>query len=67
MPRILSFTTGPDDWKALLADPEKQWKTGYSARALAHAWECCEGFPPEVLEPSGDEPEVLLVVRCSVT
>lgn len=48
MPRILSFTKGPDDWKALLADPEKQWKTGFSARALAHCWESCEGFPPEV-------------------
>lgn len=48
MPRILSFTKGPDDWKALLADPEKHWKTGFSARALAHCWESCEGFPPEV-------------------
>lgn len=48
MSRILSFTTCPDDWKALLADPDKHWKKGYSARTLAHAWECCEGFPPEV-------------------
>jgi len=26
-------------WKAFLAEPEKQWKTGYSARALAYCWE----------------------------
>src|SRR5690348_11685117 len=48
MPRILSFTTGPDDWKSLLADPEKHWKMGYSARALAHCWEASDGFPPEI-------------------
>jgi len=46
--RILSFTTGPDDRKAFLADPEKHWRTGYSARALAYCWEAAEGFPPEV-------------------
>jgi len=48
MPRILTFTSGAEDWKALLADPEKQWKTGYSARTLAHCWEAAEGLPPEV-------------------
>lgn len=49
MPRILSFTSGAEDWKALLADPEKQWKTGYSARTLAHCWEEAEeGLPREV-------------------
>lgn len=48
MPRILKFTTGPDDWKALLADPDKHWRMGYSARTLAHCWEAHDGFPPEV-------------------
>ena len=48
MARILSFTSGPDDWKALLADPEKHWRTGFSARTLAHSWESADGFPPEV-------------------
>ena len=46
--RILTFTSGPEGWRALLADPEKQWRTGYSARTLAHCWEAAEGFPPEV-------------------
>lgn len=48
MPRILHFTRSPEDWKALLADPEKHWQTGFSAKPLAHAWEAADGFPPEV-------------------
>lgn len=48
MARVLHFTSGPGDWQALLADPVKHWRTGYSARTLAHAWEATEGFPPEV-------------------
>jgi hypothetical protein len=50
MPRILSFTSGPQDWQALLADPVKHWKTGFSARTLAHSWEAADGFPSEVAE-----------------
>lgn len=41
-------TSGVEDWRKLLADPEKQWRTGYSARALAYAWETAGGFPPEI-------------------
>ena len=41
-------TTGPLDWQKLLADPEKHWATGYSAKALACSWEAAGGFPPEV-------------------
>ena len=41
-------TKGADDWKLGLAEPEKQWRAGYSAYALAHAWEDAQGFPPEV-------------------
>jgi len=48
--RILTFTSGPEDWQALLADPVKHWRTGYSARTLAYRWEASEGFPPEVKE-----------------
>ena len=58
--RILSFTTGPDDWQKLLADPEKQWRTGYSARTLAHCWEDAEGFPPEVEHPFLESNDPLL-------
>lgn len=28
----------PDDWKKLLADPDRQWRKGYSARTLAKSW-----------------------------
>jgi hypothetical protein len=36
------------DWKSLLADPEKQWKSGCSAKTLAHCWEDAHGFPKSV-------------------
>jgi len=37
-----------EDWKQLLADPDKQWKTGYSAKTLAYCWQEARDFPPEV-------------------
>ena len=48
MKRILVPSTSPKDWQPLLADPAKHWRTGYSAKTLAHAWEAASGFPPEV-------------------
>lgn len=48
MSRILLLTSAPHDWKQFLADPEKHWRSGYSARTLAHCWEAADGFPPEV-------------------
>ena len=41
-------TKGPESWKALLADPEKHWRKGYSARSLAYCWEEAKGFPRSV-------------------
>lgn len=60
MSRILAFTSDPQDWKDLLADPAKQWKRGYSARTLAHCWEASDGFPPEVARPFTMSNEELL-------
>jgi hypothetical protein len=60
MGRILAFTSGPHDWKELLADPAKQWKRGYSARTLAHCWEASDAFPPEVAQPFAISNEHLL-------
>jgi len=51
MSRILSFTSGPQDWQKLLADKEKHWKKGFSARTLAHCWEAADDFPHEVSLP----------------
>jgi hypothetical protein len=36
------------DWKRLLARPDRHWRTGFSAQALANCWETANGFPPEV-------------------
>lgn len=60
MSRILWFTSGPEDWQSLLADPIKHWKKGYSARTLAYSWEEAEGFPPEISEAFSRTPEPLL-------
>lgn len=38
----------PEDWKGFLADPEKQWRSGYSAKALAYCWEESQGFQRSV-------------------
>ena len=37
-----------EDWEQLLADPEKHWKVGYSARTLAYSWLNADGFPDEI-------------------
>ena len=48
MSNILIPTKSPEDWKAFLSEPDKQWKSGYSARALAYCWEEANGFPASV-------------------
>ena len=60
MPKILAFTSGPGDWQALLADPVKHWRPGYSARTLAYCWEAADGFPPEVAEALSQSDSPLL-------
>lgn len=43
---------GVNDFRALLADPEKHWKPEYSAYEIAHSWweadQLHHGFPPAV-------------------
>lgn len=41
----LRRSEGPESWKAFLAEPDKQWKDGRSAKLLAQRW---EGAQPEV-------------------
>lgn len=48
MPRFFVPINSPEDWKPLLGKPDKQWRTGYSARALAYCWQEAEDFPPEI-------------------
>lgn len=38
----------PTEWRPLLAKPDRHWRTGYSAKALAYSWQVTSGFPPEV-------------------
>lgn len=45
--RIFRPTAGSEDWKGFLADPEKQWKAGYSAMSAALCWEASPERLPE--------------------
>jgi hypothetical protein len=45
---IFACTSTSEDWQQFLAEPERQWRTGFSARTLAHAWQTANGFPAEV-------------------
>lgn len=64
MKPILVPTDGVQSWQQRLADPVKHWRTGYSAKALASAWEAANGLPPEVdalFKPFG-KVELLLAI-----
>lgn len=37
-----------EDWKQFLAQPDKQWKNGYSAKCLATCWQNANGIPEKV-------------------
>ena len=54
---IVLPTQSLDDWKRLLADPEKHWKIGYSAHALASAWQQGDGFPAEISKLMDQNPD----------
>lgn len=41
MKRIYTPTTSVDDWRKCLAQPETQWRVGYSAKELAEWQEYC--------------------------
>jgi hypothetical protein len=47
MNHIYISTSSPDDWRKFLAEPKKQWRSGYSAKELAECWEQSNGFPSE--------------------
>ncbi|WP_390919555.1 DUF6946 family protein [Neorhizobium turbinariae] len=60
--RIYLPSPGPSAWQQFLAEPEKQWRVGYSARTIAHSWEHCDGLPPEVSAMFPGDPELLLAI-----
>ena len=69
MNHIYIPTQSPADWRRLLAQPEKHWREGYSAMALAECWERADGFPAEfqalfatAVDPALREVELLLAI-----
>jgi hypothetical protein len=48
MSLILLPANKPEDWQPHLGDPQKHWKSGHSAKALAYCWQEAQGFPNEV-------------------
>jgi hypothetical protein len=58
MTKILIPASSPEDWKQFLAEPEKQWKSGYSARSLAYCWHESDGMPPEISAVLGQAPSL---------
>jgi len=57
MPRIYLPATNAEQWAQLLADPGRQWRTGYSARTLAYSWQEAAGFPREVAAALASAPD----------
>ncbi len=57
---ILIPSNGPQSWRSLLADPEKHWRDGHSAKMLAESWERAEGFPSEIRDLLASSPEPAL-------
>ncbi len=48
MSNVYIPASSADQWAQFLAEPAKQWRTGYSARTLAYCWQESDGFPAEV-------------------
>lgn len=48
MSKIYTPAQDPRDWQQFLADPDKQWRKGFSARATAHCWQAAAGLPDEI-------------------
>jgi len=48
--------TSPEQWKNFLAEPDKHWKRGYSAKTLAYCWQEAEGFPESVKRVLSQKP-----------
>jgi hypothetical protein len=63
MRKIYVPTMGPESWQVLLADPEKQWKNGFSARTIAHCWDAADGLLPlEIAKLFGGDAELLIAI-----
>jgi hypothetical protein len=59
---LLVPTRGVEDWKVLLASPERQWRPGFSAMSAALSWEAAQGLPPEIAALLGPRALLLLAI-----
>jgi len=48
MNKIFIPANKPEDWKPLLAEPDKHWQPDHSAKTLAYSWQEANGFPERV-------------------
>ncbi len=55
--RFYLRSDGPEDWRQALASPDKQWRSGYSAKEMAYCWEAAGGFPAEIMSLFADHIE----------
>lgn len=65
MARVYIPARSADDWQSLLAEPELHWKTGRSARSLAHCWADADEWPDsfgQALTEAGLDLEILLAI-----
>jgi hypothetical protein len=64
MSKIYIPSSGPAAWQPFLAKPELHWRTGYSAKTLAHCWESAKakGLPTEIASLFNAPAELLLAV-----
>lgn len=46
--KIFTPTISAEDWKDLLADPQRHWRDGYSAKSIAQSWEAQNSIPNEI-------------------
>ena len=60
--RIYVPTRGAQDWRARLADPKKHWRQGYSAQAVAEAWESAAGLPRDIARLFDPGAELLFAI-----
>jgi hypothetical protein len=44
MSTIYIPANGPEDWRQFLAEPDRQWKDGYSAKELATCRQNADGY-----------------------
>lgn len=57
--KIYIPTANSESWKKLLAEPNKHWKSGYSAMAMADIWEKTgDSLPSEIRTALDNEPDL---------